>query len=82
MTYNINLIKNIDYTPTYWSGGMASELITYPIDSSFANRDFLWRIGCAKIDIDTSIFSNLPSIKKTPYGNRWRNDINSQRKVF
>lgn len=64
LTYNINLIKNIDYTPTYWSGGMASELITYPIGSSFSNRDFLWRIGCAKIDIDTSIFSNLPSIKR------------------
>lgn len=64
MTYNIKLIKNTDYTPTYWSGGMASELITYPLGSSFANRDFLWRIGCAKIDIDTSIFSNLPSIKR------------------
>ncbi|ETI88314.1 HutD family protein [Clostridium butyricum] len=64
MTYTINLIKNTDYKPTYWSGGIASELITYPLNSSFANRDFLWRIGCAKIDIDTSIFSSLPSIKR------------------
>lgn len=64
MDYNIRLIKNDSYTPTYWSGGMAAELITYPESSSFAGRDFLWRMGCAKIDIDTSTFSLLPGIKR------------------
>ncbi|WP_294406965.1 HutD family protein [uncultured Clostridium sp.] len=64
MDYNIRLIKNDSYTPTYWSGGMAAELITYPHSSSFAARDFLWRMGCAKIDIDTSTFSSLPGIKR------------------
>ena len=64
MKYNINLIKNTDYNPTYWSGGMASELITYPDSSSFTNRNFLWRLGYAKISIDTSTFSNLPNIKR------------------
>lgn len=64
MDYSIRLIKNTCYTPTYWSGGMAAELITYPNSSSFADRNFLWRIGCAKIDIDTSTFSSLPDIKR------------------
>lgn len=64
MDYNIRLIKNDSYTPTYWSGGMATELITYPQNSSFAKRDFLWRMGYAKIDIDTSTFSSLPGIKR------------------
>ncbi|MGN0145317.1 MAG: HutD-family protein, partial [Clostridium sp.] len=43
MNYNIKITKNTDYSPTYWSGGMASELITYPEGSSFAERNFLWR---------------------------------------
>lgn len=64
MNYNIKLIKNTDYSPTYWSGGMATELITYPESSSFADRNFLWRMGFAKIDIDTSTFSSLPGIKR------------------
>lgn len=64
MNYNYKIIKNTDYTPTYWSGGMATELTTYPAGSSFAKRDFLWRLGFAKIDIDTSTFSSLPGIKR------------------
>lgn len=64
MKYNYKLIKNSDYTPTYWSGGMATELTTYPPNSSFVARDFFWRLGFAKIDIDTSTFSSLPGIKR------------------
>ncbi|HCW53861.1 MAG TPA: HutD-family protein [Clostridium sp.] len=64
MIYDFKLIKNADYTPTYWSGGSATELITYPQNSSFAIRNFLWRLGFAKIDIDTSTFSSLPGIKR------------------
>lgn len=64
MNCNYKLIKNTDYTPTYWSGGMATELTTYPSGSSFSKRDFLWRLGFAKIDIDKSTFSSLPGIKR------------------
>ena len=64
LKYTYKLIKSTDYTPTYWSGGMATELTTYPSGSSFAGRDFLWRLGFAKIDIDTSTFSSLPGIKR------------------
>lgn len=64
MNYSYKIIKNDDYTPTYWSGGIATELTTYPLGSSFSNRDFLWRLGFAKIDIDTSTFSILPGVKR------------------
>lgn len=62
MSYNVQLIKNENYTPTYWSGGMATELITYPEGSSYSKRDFLWRLGIAKINILESTFSTLPNI--------------------
>lgn len=64
MNYNAQLIKQEKYKPTYWSGGMATELITYPLNSDYASRNFLWRLGVAKIDILESTFSNLPNVSR------------------
>jgi len=64
MNYNVELIKQDKYKPTFWSGGMATELITYPLNSDYASRNFLWRLGIAKIDILESTFSNLPNVSR------------------
>ena len=64
MNYNATLIKQEKYKPTFWSGGMATELITYPLTSDYASRNFLWRLGVAKIDILESTFSNLPNVSR------------------
>ena len=62
MSYNVELIRQENYRPTFWSGGMATELTTYPLNSDYASRNFLWRLGVAKIDISESTFSNLPNV--------------------
>lgn len=64
MNYNVKLIRRESYKPTFWSGGMATELITYPANSDYAKRNFLWRLGIAKIDIPESTFSNLPNVSR------------------
>jgi len=64
MNYNVELIKQENYKPTFWSGGMATELITYPLNSDYASRNFLWRLGIAKIDILESTFSTLPNVSR------------------
>lgn len=64
MNYNVQLIQEENYKPTFWSGGMATELITYPQNSDYASRNFLWRLGIAKIDILESTFSNLPNVSR------------------
>ena len=64
MSYHVELIKQENYKPTFWSGGMATELITYPSNSDYASRNFLWRLGVAKIDILESTFSTLPNISR------------------
>jgi environmental stress-induced protein Ves len=64
MNYNVELIKQENYKPTFWSGGMATELITYPLNSDYASKNFLWRLGVAKIDISESTFSTLPNISR------------------
>ena len=64
MNYNVELITEENYKPTFWSGGMATELITYPLDSDYTSRNFLWRLGVAKIDILESTFSILPHVSR------------------
>ena len=64
MNYNVELIREENFKPTFWSGGMATELITYPQNSDYASRNFLWRLGVAKIDILESTFSTLPNVSR------------------
>lgn len=64
MKYNVELLRQENYKPTFWSGGMATELITYPLNSDYASKNFLWRLGVAKIDIPESTFSSLPKVSR------------------
>ena len=53
-----------DYKTTNWSGGTTTELYIYPETSNYQKRDFLWRLSSATIDIEKSIFTPLPDIKR------------------
>jgi hypothetical protein len=64
MKYNIELLRQENFKPTFWSGGMATELTTYPLNSDYASRNFLWRLGVAKIGIPESTFSSLPKVSR------------------
>lgn len=64
MNYDIKIIPKQENIPTFWYGGMSAELTTYPPSSSFDKRDFLWRLGVAKIDIPKSNFSCLPGVSR------------------
>jgi len=64
MKYIIELLKQENYKPTFWSGGMATELTTYSLNSDYASKNFLWRLGIAKIDIPESTFSSLPKVSR------------------
>ncbi|ADL52424.1 HutD family protein [Clostridium cellulovorans] len=64
MNYSVELLRQENYKPTFWSGGMATELTTYPLNSDYASKNFLWRLGVAKIDIPESTFSSLPKISR------------------
>ncbi|WP_238884080.1 HutD family protein [Clostridium sp. YIM B02551] len=64
MKYKVELLKEKNYKPTFWSGGMATELTTYPLNSDYASKNFLWRLGVAKIDIPESTFSSLPNVSR------------------
>lgn len=64
MSYDIKLFNQENYKPTFWSGGSATELITFPPNSDYSSINFLWRLGIAKIDISESTFSTLRNVHR------------------
>lgn len=53
-------IKDGDKKTSNWSGGSTTELFIYPPDSTYAKRNFLFRISSATVDVEKSVFTPLP----------------------
>ena len=49
-----------DYTTTRWSGGTTTELLIRPRGAVYGQRDFLFRVSSATVDLDSSTFTALP----------------------
>ncbi|MBQ9420687.1 MAG: HutD family protein [Lachnospiraceae bacterium] len=49
-----------DYKVSTWSGGKTTELAIAPDGAVYADRDFLWRLSSATVDLDESDFTELP----------------------
>ena len=49
-----------DYLTTTWSGGTTTQLAIFPGNARYADRDFLWRISSATVDLEVSDFTPLP----------------------
>ena len=43
-----------------WSGGVTSEYAIYPESAKYIDRDFIWRLSSASVDVEESIFTKLP----------------------
>lgn len=53
-----------DYITSTWSGGDTTELMIYPQDASYQNRNFLFRISSATVMEDKSTFTKLPGVRR------------------
>lgn len=49
---------------TQWSGGKSTQLFIFPEDSSYADRNFEFRISTAKVEVGESTFTALPGIDR------------------
>lgn len=47
-----------------WTGGTTTELDIYPRGSSYAERNFLFRISTATVESEESIFTKLPGVSR------------------
>lgn len=55
-------ISKSDCKVSAWSGGSTTELLIWPPESTYAKRDFAFRISSATVDIDESEFTCLPGV--------------------
>ncbi|MBP3758957.1 MAG: HutD family protein [Firmicutes bacterium] len=54
------LRKEKDFSVSNWSGGKTKELAIFPADSKYADREFIYRLSSATVDLDESDFTMLP----------------------
>lgn len=60
MVYSHKLIPKAAQKTSTWSGGTTTELAIYPEDSSYAARNFQWRLSTAVVTAAESTFTALP----------------------
>lgn len=49
-----------DYVISKWSGGKTMQIAIYPAQANYADRDFLWRVSSATVELQESDFTSLP----------------------
>lgn len=64
MKYNAEIIKKENYKVSDWSGGKTVEMLIYPETAEYSKRNFDFRISAATVDLEESVFTRLPGIKR------------------
>ncbi len=54
-----------DFITTNWAGGTTTELFIYPEKSTYALRNFDFRLSTATVETETSTFTPLPGVSRT-----------------
>ena len=54
------LLTQADQVTTTWSGGTTTQLAIAPEGAVYADRDFLWRLSSAGVELEHSDFTPLP----------------------
>ncbi|MBO6150856.1 MAG: HutD family protein [Clostridium sp.] len=62
--YRAEVLHREDYRVTAWSGGKTTELSIEPRESIYADRDFLWRLSSATVELEESDFTSLPDYNR------------------
>jgi len=58
------IIKKDYYKTSLWSGGKTTELYIYPEKATYENRNFLFRLSSATVELEKSNFTPLEGIKR------------------
>lgn len=61
---NYKVLKKESYKISEWSGGITTELYIYPENSEYKNRDFIFRLSTATVEVEKSIFTKLENISR------------------
>lgn len=59
MHNNHLIIRKSELATSLWSGGNTTQLAIYPRDALYAERNFLWRVSTASVELEESDFTPL-----------------------
>ena len=54
------LYKEENYQTSKWAGGQTKELGIFPKSSKYLDRNFIWRLSSATVELEESSFTRLP----------------------
>lgn len=64
MSDTIRHISASEYVTSNWSGGATTQIAIAPEGAQYADRDFLWRISSATVELESSDFTPLPDYER------------------
>ena len=57
-------LRPCDYRTSTWSGGTTTQIAIFPPEAEYADRDFLWRVSSAAVELEESDFTPLPDYER------------------
>lgn len=60
----IKTLPDSGFKTSEWSGGTTTELFLLPEDGSYKERRFSVRISTALVELESSVFTSLPGVKR------------------
>jgi uncharacterized protein len=58
------MFKEIEQETSQWSGGKTTQLAIYPREAEYTQRNFIWRISSAEVEVEESQFTHLPGFQR------------------
>lgn len=58
------IIRSDNFNTTAWAGGTTEQIYIYPPGSSYKDREFLFRLSCATVNAEESVFTKLPGVNR------------------
>lgn len=58
------IIRKDEQEVSSWSGGTTTQLYIYPEGALYSERDFMFRLSSATVDVEESVFTKLPGIDR------------------
>lgn len=62
--FSIVDLKKEDFSVSSWSGGTTTQLAIEPENAEYKDRDFLWRVSSATVELEESVFTPLPDYER------------------
>ena len=58
------ILSNQHFKVSDWSGGTTTQLYIFPPDASYQERNFIFRLSTARVEIEKSTFTSLPGVTR------------------